>query len=46
MIQLRNIHFGYGSRLIFDGLNLNIEPGDRVGFLVLTDVERQPCVTS
>ncbi len=33
MIQLRDIHFGYGSQLIFNGLNLSIEPGDRVGLL-------------
>lgn len=33
MIQLRNIQFGYGSRLIFDDLNLNIEQGDRLGLL-------------
>jgi cobalt/nickel transport system ATP-binding protein len=33
MIQLRNIQFGYGSRLIFDDLNLNIEQGERLGLL-------------
>jgi cobalt/nickel transport system ATP-binding protein len=33
MIQLRDIHFGYGSQLIFNGLNLSIEPGDRLGLL-------------
>ena len=33
MIQLRNIQFGYGSRLIFDDLNLKIENGERIGLL-------------
>jgi cobalt/nickel transport system ATP-binding protein len=33
MIQLKDIHFGYGPKLIFNGLNLSIEPGDRVGLL-------------
>jgi cobalt/nickel transport system ATP-binding protein len=33
MIQLMNIQFGYGSRLIFDNLNLNIEQGARLGLL-------------
>jgi len=33
MIQLKDIHFGYGPELIFNGLNLRIEPGDRVGLL-------------
>ena len=33
MIQLRNIQFGYGSRLIFDDLNLNIEQSARLGLL-------------
>jgi cobalt/nickel transport system ATP-binding protein len=33
MITLRNIQFGYGSRLIFDDLNLNIERGERLGLL-------------
>lgn len=33
MIRLRNIRFKYGPKCIFDGLNLNIEKGDRVGLL-------------
>lgn len=33
MIQLRNIHFGYGGQHIFDGLNVNIESEDRIGLL-------------
>ena len=33
MIQLKDIQFGYGPKLIFNGLNLSIEPGDRVGLL-------------
>ncbi|MGO8823145.1 MAG: energy-coupling factor ABC transporter ATP-binding protein [Desulfomonilaceae bacterium] len=33
MIQLRNIRFKYASQYLFDGLNLNIDRGDRVGLL-------------
>lgn len=33
MIRLRDIRFHYGSRYIFDGLNMDIEPGDRIGLL-------------
>lgn len=33
MIQLRNIRFGYGSRMILDNLNLRIEQGERLGLL-------------
>ena len=33
MIELRDIHFGYGAQLIFNGLNLSIEPRDRMGLL-------------
>jgi cobalt/nickel transport system ATP-binding protein len=33
MIQLKDIQFGYGPKLIFNGLNLSIEPVDRVGLL-------------
>ena len=33
MIQLRNIHFGYGSRMILDNLNLRIQQGERLGLL-------------
>ncbi len=33
MIKLRNVRFKYGPQYLFDGLNLNIERGDRVGLL-------------
>jgi len=33
MIELRSIRFKYGPQYLFDGLNLNIERGDRVGLL-------------
>ncbi len=33
MIKLRNIRFKYGPQYLFDGLNLNIERGNRIGLL-------------
>lgn len=33
MIKLRNIRFKYASQYLFDGLNLTIESGDRIGLL-------------
>ena len=33
MIKLRDIRFKYASHFLFDGLNLTIERGDRVGLL-------------
>lgn len=33
MIRLRDIHFKYNSRYILDGLNLDVQPGDRIGLV-------------
>lgn len=33
MIELRDIHFGYGSKSIFNGLNLSIGSGERLALL-------------
>lgn len=33
MIELRDIHFGYGSQSIFNGLNLSIGSGERLALL-------------
>jgi cobalt/nickel transport system ATP-binding protein len=33
MIRLRNVRFKYGARYILDGLDLDIQPGDRIGLI-------------
>ncbi|MCQ5255034.1 ABC transporter ATP-binding protein/permease [Bariatricus massiliensis] len=32
-IQIRNLRFSYGERLLFDGLNLSLRPGEKVAFV-------------
>lgn len=33
MIKLKNVSFKYATQYVLDGLNLDIEPGDRIGLL-------------
>jgi len=43
LATLSNIEKTFGKRVIFEGLNLNVEQGERVGFIGANGAGRRRC---